>query len=359
MKSFPINKLPGRTVQVDAEEWLYFSGTAYLGVVRDPEFQEWVKEGIDRYGLHYGGSPHANIRLDLFDKVEHLFSELTGAEAALVVSSGTLAGQLTMQVLARRGGTFHYAPGVHPALWTERYRPFEGSYGNWVDRMAPLFHSGSASMPEAPIVLLTNAPDSLHVRRYDFSWLEQLPADRPVSVVLDDSHGIGLTGPRGAGIFPTLHVPAHVELIVIASLAKAFGIPGGIVLSSGKTIGEMRSHPFFGGASPPSPAFLHGFIQGQDHYRKAHRNLLRNIQRFRAGTEKTGLFRSLPDYPVFYTPAKDLAGFLAQRQILISSFNYPSPADDALTRVVVNSLHSPEDIVRLTGLIGEYARKAG
>lgn len=345
---YSIKQLPGRTACINGEEWLYFSGTAYLGTVRHPDFQRWVEEGLARYGTHYGGSRLAAIRLSVFEKAEVRLSEMTGAPATLLLSSGTFAGQLAVRHFIETGYTVFPAPDVHPALWPEKHQPFRGTFEQWADTVR------RRKKEAEPIVLLSNALDALHARAYDFSWLHQLPKDRQTILLLDDSHGIGITGPNGEGIFTHLDLPPQVEPVIISSLGKAFGIPAGAILASAERLRELWSSPFFGGASPPNPAFLHAFLQGKELYLQNLRQLRSNVRYLKAALSEVPLFESFDEYPVLYTSDPNLAEYLERHKVLVSYFPYPTPGSDYVTRIVVNSLHQREDLDRLAVLIREY-----
>ncbi|MGV3588073.1 MAG: hypothetical protein ACO1OF_13795 [Adhaeribacter sp.] len=109
-------ELPGRTLTANGREYLYFSGTSYLGMSRNQKFQALLQEGFRQYGLNYSSSRLSNVQLAVFAETENYLATYTGAEAALTISSGLLAGQLVVQALAG-SGTFIYAPRTHPALW--------------------------------------------------------------------------------------------------------------------------------------------------------------------------------------------------------------------------------------------------
>jgi len=348
---YSINTLPGRIIQIDGEKWLYFSGTAYLGLVQDPAFKELVVEGLNRYGVHYGGSRLAGIRLPLFDAAEALLARLAGAEASVLLASGTQAGQLAVRILNRPGTDLSFAPGVHPALWPEGYRPFTGSYTDWTANVIERPATGP------PLVLLTNALDPIRARRYSFDWLEEVPAARPVTLVIDDSHGFGVRGPRGGGILPQLQLPPNVAVVVVSSLGKAFGIPGGAIFGSTGFIRQVWESPFFGGASPGAPAFLHALVEGQACYRAAQQRLRRNVASLHALLPATHPLVSFDDYPVLFCPDNRIATFLKDRQILISHFSYPTPHDRAVSRIVLNSLHTQQDIEHLAEQIRRWMRE--
>ena len=116
------NTLPGRSIQIEGKEWLYFSGTSYLGISQNKAFQNWVIEGLQKYGTHYGGSRLSNWQLGLFEQVETQLAALSGSEAALVVSSGTLAGQLVSKYFSTIGKNI-FTPNTHPALWISPNEP--------------------------------------------------------------------------------------------------------------------------------------------------------------------------------------------------------------------------------------------
>jgi 8-amino-7-oxononanoate synthase len=335
-----LNQLPGRVLVHQQQSWLYFSGTAYLGMHQNPDFLNLITEGLHRFGTHYGGSRLAPFTLNVYAEAEQRLAQWTGAEEALLTSSGTLAGQLAVQWLSQNHHC-HFAPGVHPALLNQS-APAKGSFSDWIYRMLEL-----ALKQHQPMALFSNALDPLYANVMDFSPFREWPSDTPLTLVLDDSHGIGITGPEGAGIRSRLSLPPHVELLVIQSLGKAPGIPAGALTGSSQTIGLIRQSPLFGGASPPNPAFLYAFVHAAQLYRNSLDSLQQRIRQFTDGLPDEAGFRFLPDYPVFYTPDQTFAERLKNKAMLVSSFPYPTPADDAITRVVLNALHTADDITRL------------
>ncbi|MBX2928980.1 MAG: aminotransferase class I/II-fold pyridoxal phosphate-dependent enzyme [Saprospiraceae bacterium] len=138
------------------------------------------------------------------------------------------------------------------------------------------------------------------------------------------------------------------------SLGKAPGIPAGAVIGPRKVIALIKKSPLFGGASPPTPAFLHAFLHGAPIYRRNRERLLERIRQFVAGIPPTAAFRYLPDFPVFFTPYNSIADFLAERGILISCFSYPTQQDDPITRIVLHALHTAEDVERVLSALAEW-----
>ena len=110
-----LEQIPGRTAEIQGQPFLYFSGTAYLGMGHLPEFQHFVQTGMEKYGLNFGGSRLSNVRFDIFEKAESFLAQVGQSEAALTVSSGTVAGQLVAKYFEREA-SLHYAPESHPAI---------------------------------------------------------------------------------------------------------------------------------------------------------------------------------------------------------------------------------------------------
>lgn len=342
-----LDHLPGRTLFLHGEEWLYFSGTGYLGMGHDVDFQQLLQEGISRYGIHFGGSRLSNLRLNVFQETEQFLANYTGTEAALVLSSGTLAGQLLVKWL-RGWGELHLAPGTHPALW-DNQAPVQQSWQDWTQHILQ-----EAAQKKGRMAILANSIDPLQVQQFDFSWLQQLPADREIIVVIDDSHGFGVTGVDGAGILSLVRTPKHVQTLAISSLGKAFGIPGGAIFGLQSIIDKLWQSPYFGGASPAPPAFLYAFLQAQPLYHQHRQQLQANIKQFVTGLQLPIEIRKIEDYPLFYIPDQAIAAFLSAEKVLISSFAYPTPTDPTITRVVLNSGHHSTDINRLIFLLNAY-----
>lgn len=343
-----MDSAPGRTVSLAGEEWLYLSGTSYLGMHQVPAFSAHLREGLARYGANFGGSRLGNLQFGVYAEAEAWLARYTGAEAALTLSSGSVAGHVVLRELERSGVTCHLAPGAHPALWL-RLPDSSGSYEDWVCQLLD-----TVRRQPGRHAVLANALDPLYARAYDFSWLSEYPSDQPLTLVIDDSHSLGICGRAGAGTYSTLALPDQVQLVVVSSLGKAFGLAGGVVLASGAWVQQLWRSPFFGGASPMPPAYLHALLYAQESYAAQRARLKANIARFCAATAGLGLFSSIPRHPVFHTTADSLAGYLAQQRALLSQFHYPSPNDPLVTRLILNALHTEADIDQVSEWVKSF-----
>ena len=344
------HRLAGRSITIEGTESLYFSGTSYLGMQEQADFRALIEEGLRTYGTHYGGSRHSPTAPTIYEIVESYLAKQHQAPAALTCSSGTVAGQLALRSLEEDTFILH-APCSHPAIIPSRNKQQQASsFEAFVTNLPKLIQAA----PAQSIAICCNAIDPLYAIANDFGWIQGLPKDRQFIVIIDDSHGIGISGPEGEGIYSSLAVPEHVELIVVASLGKAYGIPAGVLFGTKDRLHSIEQQAFFGGASPANPAFLYAFYKAKEIYQRQRQRLIQNIQLFQSLLPQKLLFTYIVDYPVFYTSQQALAEFLQQRQIIISSFAYPRATDPVITRIVLNSLHQAEDVHYLSRSILEF-----
>lgn len=350
------SSLPGRTIDIKGIEYLYFSGTSYLGIGHQVEFRNKLLEGMDIYGTIYSASRNNNVQLDIYENVESYLATINDAASAVTTSSGLLVGQLVMRWL--QDAEIIYAPGVHPALWGDvRFHSPFSDFNEFCEQLPNVIESTNDKM-----VICANSIDPLKCKHVNFDWMQSLPEDKDITIVMDDSHAFGVfsydngtsESLHGKGSFAYFRKILHpkIKLIVISSLAKATGIPAGLVLSDKTSIENIKSTPFFAGASPAVPAYLYAFWKSKDTYDKAQKKLLENIQLFiHEMNSKILEFKYIDNYPVFYTTNNELYQRLYDNKIMISSFAYPNHLSPAITRIVISALHTHDDIKRLIGCI--------
>ena len=355
---FDVDQLPGRTITYQQQDYLFFSGTAYLGLPQHPAHQQLFTEAIVQYGTSYGSSRNGNLQLRVYEQAETKLAAFVAADpiqkpSALTLSSGMMAGQVVSNWLRGQSASFVYAPGAHPALWHEPSVQLPAlSFTDWI---AQLPHQ-LQTLPPGPVAILTNALDAGHSERYPFDWVSSLPEDRAITLVVDDSHGLGVLN-GGRGIWPELPAKPAVRVLVTASLAKAMGMPGGIIFSDAATIKTICQTAFFGACSPMPPACLAAYLRADTLYDEQQERLQRNIRLAEKLLLPTGLFQQATGYPVFFTEHNDLYPFLLQRNTFVYSFAYPTPAHRPNTRIIISAFHEPDDIEHLAGRVHEFSAR--
>jgi len=359
MSIYPASHLPGRKVILNnGQEYLWFSGTDYLGMGHHEGFLAFLREGISIYGTHFGSSRNNSLRLDIYEQAELALTQFSGASAALTTSSGIWAGQLLIKELPAVISGFskgrnpfpkihhHYAPRVHPALWGPSFASSQISWADWAKNTVSEIQE---SNHDDFHVILTDSVGSPFVENFDFSLFNTLPFYRQILLIVDDSHGLGIIGKSGNGIYSELAAIQQVKLIVVSSLNKAMGIPGGVIFADEDIITTIRQSPFFSGASPTAPAYMFALdkLLESNAYKAAYDQLQNNIGQVCDSLAETNLFVSKKGYPVFCSLDVYLFDFLQDHGIMPSCFSYPKATDPAVTRLVISAIHQKEDLDRL------------
>ncbi len=343
MSLFHLQTKIGRHILRDNKEYLYFSGTDYLGMAAVKEYEDLVIRGIKNLGLNHGLSRINNVRLNIFDQFENYFAEKAGADKALVWSSGYLAGYGTVNYLLDHTDYIFIAPNTHPAILPEELSPEPNqSFEEWTAHVKELCETLKAQR----ILILANAVDPLKPSIHDFSWIGHLPRKHQYTFLVDDSHAFGVVGEDIYGTYNRWKF-LPVELLVSGSLGKGLGIPAGITLGPVQPLIGILNRKIFRSASPPPQAYLWAFLQAQDLYKEQFKKLQKNKVYFNSVINQISGFEKDLGYPVYTFTDRKWVSQLEEEGIIISSFPYPEPTDPWVNRIVLSAHHEQEDLEKL------------
>lgn len=348
---YEIDHFPGRELSVDGEPYLYFGGTSYLGLQTDAKFQALLISNIKTYGTNYGASRKSNIRLKVYAEAETYLAGMVGSEACLSLSSGYLAGQLVGQQFNSDDYKCFYAPNTHCALSVSNAKCYE----SYTALHAAVTNNLREKKLTSPVVFL-DAVDFSGVNYPDFEGLKTLPL-QDIILVIDDSHGIGVVGNKGSGVYREIATLKPKELIVCCSLGKGFGIQAGAILGTTKRIEAFSETAFFGGASPAAPAALATLLQASSIYKNKRIKLRENIHLFHNETENISFFTWMKGHPVYSFSKTELSSFLTKNKVLISNFSYPNEDVSAMSRLVLSAAHHKKDVRLLSKHINRFLSK--
>lgn len=344
--NFSLDQAAGRKITTEKGDFLYFGGTSYLGLQYDPEFQETLIKNIKRYGTNFGASRKANIRLSIFQEFESYVAKKTGSEDSICASSGFLAGQMLLHYFSNKNYKLFCAPNTHPALIGKESIIFN----NYSD-LEQQINTESTSNKE--LVLFLDSVDFDGNNFPNFEWLEKLNLKNTI-LVIDDSHGFGLTGKDGFGMHSYLEKLSPKELIICGSLGKALATPCGIISGKKERIEDLRNLGFYGGGSPPSPAALQTLLDSETRVKERIQRLRKHIQIFNSEVSSQFQAVRLPEHPVYTYQNEKLTDHLFTQNIITTNFHYPLPESPLLSKIVLSAGHTSEDIQKLIQGINEF-----
>ena len=275
-------------------EAICLASSDYLGLAANPIVIAAAEEGLRRYGAGTGSSradsglfsPHVELERDLADFLE--------TERVVTSSSGWDANAALLEVLCdKRTWVFSdelnnpsIADGIRLARPGGRavYAHLDvGSLDNHLDR-AP---AGSR------LLIVTDGVFGTEGGLAPLADLADLAEARGATLIVDDSHGLGVLGLEGRGTAEHFGLDGRIDIIT-GSLGKALGgATGGFIAGSTALceLLEQRSRRQLHSTSlPPSMACAAGAALGE---LRANPGLLRrlraNIGRFRSGVTRLGL----------------------------------------------------------------------
>lgn len=332
-----VDSFPDRIINIKGEEYLYFGGTSYLGMATLPEFQNLIFTTIKKWGTFYGSSRNANVKLSIYDRAEQFFAEQIGAEASLTVSSGTLAGKLTTEYLSKTIRTFYHYPKTHPSIL--------------VNHSLPLFVNGNLNMKlqdniEEEIVITLDAILSLEVAPTPLNFLDKISSKKKITLIIDESHSLGIVGKNGNGIFNTISTKNLQRKIMISSLGKALGLSGGIIASDKQFIKELKNEAIFISSSGANPAYFQTYLQSQELYVRQKQKLRSNLNFLYTELEPNNTLKFNNNYPVIYSHDSTIFANLLQQHIIITNFKYPT-YKNCMNRIVITANHTKKDLEKL------------
>ena len=338
-----VEQFPDRIIEIDQEQYLYFGGTAYLGLPTNKEFQDLVIHNIRTWGTTYGSSRTANVKLSAYDNGEKFLASHIGSEDAVTVSSGMLAGKLVIDLMKKQTDCFFHFNDTHAAIRIENSLPlFENKKLN--DR---LLDSKSEK-----ITILTDGVPTFETKPVDSSFLKQIPNHKEITLIVDESHSFGLIGKNGSGIFNSIHFPIKRK-IMVSSLGKAFGLTGGVIGGDTAFISQIKEMEVFTSAAGMNPAFVQTLFDASGIYAKQHQKLLDNLKYIDSILIQNNNIKFDKDYPLIYLLSNQLVEKLKAEKIIIASFKYTKDAEP-LNRIVVTANHLKEDLDKLVSILNEF-----
>jgi hypothetical protein len=257
------------------------------------------------------------------------------------------------QTLDTESNRLYYAPNTHSALYSprlsgEQFKPYPNFTALNLDIRAHL----KVDHNTIPVVLL-DAIDFSGSNYPDFDGLKMLPLEK-IILVVDDSHGIGIVGNNGGGVFRIIQDLNPKELVVCSSLGKGFGIQAGTIFGSKIRMKELGDTPFFGGASPAAPAALASLIDGSELFNEKRAMLKNNIDLFKSHIKALDKFKFMNEHPTFSFNDEEFTKYLKEQMIVVTSFRYPDADANLMSRIVISTHHKREDILLLCNLINSY-----
>lgn len=244
---------------IDGKQVLSFCSNDYLGLANHPEIREAFSTAVEKYGVGSGSAHLVNGHSQLHHECEQRLAEFTGRQRALLFSTGYMANLAVTSALVRRQDAVFQDRLNHASL-IDAARMVDGKFmryrHNDLEQLKDLLvrYAGTA---ECRRLVMTDAVFSMDGDKADLPGLVELCRQTKSWLMIDDAHGIGVLGNKGAGLCEEQGMSQQQVPILMATLGKAVGVSGAFIAGDEtliETLIQQSRSYIFTTASPPATA---------------------------------------------------------------------------------------------------------
>ncbi len=230
----PIGGMPGRTIQIDGNTLINFSGNNYLGLASHPQLIRAMGLYAERYGVGATASRLIAGNTEVHRELENYIAKWKHTPAALLFGSGYQANIGVLTSLAGPDDLIVSDELNHASIIdgcrlskakTAVYPHFD------LDRLSELL----APSDHRRKIVVTETVFSMDGDYAPITEMKSICNNHGALLVLDEAHAGGVLGPQGRGWAAHLGVEADITM---GTLGKAMGVSGAYV-AAGKKIIEL------------------------------------------------------------------------------------------------------------------------
>ena len=352
-----VESIEGHYVQIDGRLVLNFCSNDYLGLARHEDVIKRFKLAADEYGVGSGSAHLVCGHSAEHHALEEELAEFTGRERALLFSTGYMANLGVIAGLMSKGDVIYQDKLNHASLLDAGLlsgATFSRYLHNDLENLSVKMkrHESKQSM------IVTDGVFSMDGDQAKVTELSKVAQQKSATLMVDDAHGFGVLGERGAGIVEQLQLNQKQVPLLVGTFGKAFGTSGAFVAGSEEIIETLiqKSRTYiYTTALPPAIAAATrcslSLIQ-KESWRREQLNHL--IKHFKAGARQL----SLPLMPSETAIQPMLVGgsaealaaseFLFQQGFWVSAIRPPTvPKGSARLRITLSVDHSTSQIDQL------------
>jgi 8-amino-7-oxononanoate synthase len=227
-------------VEMEGSERVMLGSNNYLGLTGDERVIQGARDALERYGTGLTGSRLLNGTIPLHLELEREIAEWMGTDDAIVFTTGHQANVGTLGTILAPGDTVIADSGDHASildgclLSRAKLRPFRH---NRLDKLAKQLER--ARDDGGGVLVVVDGVFSMEGDIAPLADVCDLCARFGARLMVDEAHGAGVLGARGAGTAELLGVEEHVDLRM-GTFSKSLASCGGFVAGSAEVIEFLR-----------------------------------------------------------------------------------------------------------------------
>jgi len=301
----------GPVVEMEGRETIMLGSNNYLGLTGDERVKQAARDALETYGTGVTGSRLLNGTTPLHVELERELAEWMGEEDAIVYTTGYQSNLGAIGTLLEPGDTVVCDSGDHASILDgcrlsgAKLRPFRH---NRMDKLEKML--ARAAEDGGGVLVIVDGVFSMEGDICELSRIVELCQAHGARLMVDEAHGAGVLGARGAGACELFGLEDEVDLRM-GTFSKSLASCGGFIAGSAEVVEYLRisSRSFIFSASAV-PAAVGAALAALRVIRaegpELFEALLGNAEYLREGLRSLGLQvvepGTLPDGAVATTP---------------------------------------------------------
>jgi len=363
----------GPVVEMEGRETIMLGSNNYLGLTGDPRVKQAARDALETYGTGLTGSRLLNGTTPLHLELESELADWMGTEDAIVSTTGYQANLGCIGTILEPGDTVICDSGDHASILDgcrlsgARLRPFRH---NRMDKLETMLERSADD--GGGVLVVVDGVFSMEGDVCDLPAIVELCKRYGARLMVDEAHGVGVLGARGAGACELFGLEEEVDLRM-GTFSKSLASCGGFIAGPADVVEYLRiaSRSFIFSASGV-PAAVGAALEALRVIRSdgppLFEKLLANAEYLREGLRHLGLKvvepGTLPDGTVVTTPVvpvivgDDWQAVLLWKALFDAGVYtnvaiHPAvPPGGALLRTSLMATHEPEHLDGALGTIG-------
>jgi 8-amino-7-oxononanoate synthase len=230
----------GPVVRMEGADRIQLGSNNYLGLTGDQRVKDAAKRALEEYGTALTGSRFMNGTIPLHLELERELAAWMGTEDALVFTAGYLANVGCIATLLGPGDTVICDSGDHASILDAvsmsraRIRPFRH---NRLDKLATMLERAEGD--GGGVLVVVDGVFSMEGDLAPLPEIAQLCSKHGARLMVDEAHGVGVLGARGAGAAELYGVEDQIDLRM-GTFSKSLASCGGFIAGPADVIEFLR-----------------------------------------------------------------------------------------------------------------------
>jgi 8-amino-7-oxononanoate synthase len=248
-------------VEMEGIHQIMIGSNNYLGLTSHPEVIEAAKNATLEFGTGVSGSRFLNGTLSMHVALEKELAAFVGMEDATIFSSGFQSNLGIISAIAGRNDIIFSDKENHASIYdgmklsyAEVVRFKHNDMNDLEDKIIKTIAQLEKQKADKGMIIITDGVFSMTGDVADLPNIVKIAKKYNIRVMVDDAHGLGVTGKTGRGTHEHFDLMKEVD-IVMGTFSKSLASLGGYVAASKEVINFIRhnSRPYiFSAAIPPS-----------------------------------------------------------------------------------------------------------